>query len=148
MTLGPLDHVYYWTTDMDRAVKFYEDVLGLRLAFREGSKWAEFEAGPVRLALHGAVEGRAIEEGGGTAVFRVEDLDASRARLEADGVEFEEHVGEVEGFARFASFRDPDGNIVQIIEYVESGGSGGVARQENGTADRSQGADPPDGRGD
>ena len=119
MTLGPLDHVYYWTTDMDRAVKFYEDVLGLRLAFREGSRWAEFEAGPVRLALHGAIEGRAIEEGGGTAVFRVDDLDASRARLEAEGVEFEEHVGEVEGFARFASLRDPDGNIVQIIEYAE-----------------------------
>jgi catechol 2,3-dioxygenase-like lactoylglutathione lyase family enzyme len=148
VTLGPLDHVYYWTTDMDRAVKFYEDVLGLRLAFREGSQWAEFEAGPVRLALHGAVEGRAIEEGGGTAVFRVEDLDASRARLEADGVEFEEHVGEVEGFARFASFRDPDGNVVQIIEYAGSGGSGGVARQEKGTADRSQRANPPVGKGD
>jgi len=26
-------------------------------------------------------------------------------------------VGEVEGFARFATFRDPDGNPVQIIEY-------------------------------
>lgn len=135
MTVGPLDHVYYWTADMDRAVTFYRDVLGLRLAFREGGQWAEFEAGPVRLALHGAVEGRAVEEGGGTAVFRVQDLDASRAKLEAEGVRFEEHVGEVEGFARFASFRDPDGNVLQIIEYAEGGGPGGVARQERGSAD-------------
>jgi hypothetical protein len=27
-------------------------------------------------------------------------------------------VGEVEGFARFATVRDPDGNPVQLIEYV------------------------------
>jgi catechol 2,3-dioxygenase-like lactoylglutathione lyase family enzyme len=147
MTLGSLDHVYYWTADLDRAVKFYQDVLGLRLAFREGSKWAEFEAGPIRLALHGAVEGRAIEEGGATAVFRVDDLDASRARLETEGVEFEEHIGEVEGYARFASFRDPDGNIVQIIEYVGRG-SGGVARQRDGTAERTQRANPPVRQGD
>jgi hypothetical protein len=31
---------------------------------------------------------------------------------------FDEHVGEVEGYARFALFRDPDGNPVQIIEYT------------------------------
>jgi predicted enzyme related to lactoylglutathione lyase len=119
MTVGPLDHVYYWTADLDRAVKFYEDVVGLHLAFREGSRWAEFDAGPARLSLHGAVEGRAVETGGATAVFRVDDLDASRAALEARGAEFDEHVGEVEGYGRFASFRDPDGNVVQIIEYAD-----------------------------
>ena len=27
-------------------------------------------------------------------------------------------VGEVPGFARFATFRDPDGNALQLIEYV------------------------------
>ena len=31
---------------------------------------------------------------------------------------FDDYVGEVEGFARFATFRDPDGNPVQIIEYT------------------------------
>ncbi len=118
MAVGPIDHVYYWTSDMDRAVKFYEDVLGLRLVRRDGANWAMFETGSVRLALHGAIEGRPVEPGGATAVFRVEDLDGARAALEARGVEFEEHVGEVEGYARFASLRDPDGNVVQIIEYA------------------------------
>ena len=122
MRLGPIDHVYYWTSDLDRAVKFYQEVVGLNLRFREGSKWAEFDAGPVRLALHGAVEGRPIELGGATAVFRVDDLDAARAALEARGAEFDEHVGEVEGYGRFASFRDPDGNVAQIIELVERQG--------------------------
>jgi CreA protein len=118
--LGPLDHVYYWVSDMDRAVRFYEDAVGLSLVRRDDSNWAEFDAGPARLALHAAIEGRPMAPGGATAVFRVEDLDAARTALEARGVEFEEHVGEVQGFARFASFRDPDGNAVQIIEYRET----------------------------
>lgn len=113
-----LDHVYYWTTDIDRSVKFYEDVVGLKLARRDDGNWALFEAGPVHLALHGAIEGRPFQTGGATAVFRVDDLDEARAALEGRGAEFEEHVGEVQGFARFASFRDPDNNIVQLIEYM------------------------------
>jgi predicted enzyme related to lactoylglutathione lyase len=121
MSLGRIDHVYYWTVDMERAVKFYQEVLGLELLRRDGSNWAMFDAGPVRLALHGAIEGRPIETGGATAVFAVDDLDASRAALEERGVEFDEHVGEVEGYARFATLRDPDGNRVQIIEYAGEG---------------------------
>jgi predicted enzyme related to lactoylglutathione lyase len=123
VSVGPLDHVYYWTADMDRAVKFYEDVVGLRLIRRDGSNWAEFDAGAIRFALHGAVEGRPMEPGGATAVFRVDDLDTVRAALEERGASFRDHVGEVEGFARFASFDDPDGNPVQIIEYASGGSS-------------------------
>ena len=33
----------------------------------------------------------------------------------------EEQAGEVAGFARFASFTDPDGNTVQLIEYAQQG---------------------------
>jgi hypothetical protein len=56
--------------------------------------------------------------GGGTVVLRVGDLDAFKLALERRGVVFDAHVGEVEGRARFASFADPDGNALQIIEYA------------------------------
>ncbi len=111
--IGPIDHVYYWTRNMDAAVAFYADVVGLTLVRRDGDEWAEFEAGPVRLALHGSDSAVAS----GTVVFRVEDLDETRWTLEQRGVRFDDYVGEVEGFARFATFRDPDANPVQIIEY-------------------------------
>jgi catechol 2,3-dioxygenase-like lactoylglutathione lyase family enzyme len=113
--LGALDHVYYWTRDMDRAIDFYVNVVGLRLLRREGNEWAELEAAPIRLALHGTDE---EAPGSGTVVFHVDDLDATRMSLGSRGVPFDEHIGHVEGFARFATFRDPDGNPVQIIEYA------------------------------
>jgi len=120
MTLRGLDHVYYWTSDMERAVRFYRDALGLTLLRREGDTWALFEAGGPRFALHGLVEGHAVSAGGATAVFAVDDLDDARRRLEEEGVRFHNRVGEVAGYARFASFSDPDGNTVQVIEYAGS----------------------------
>jgi hypothetical protein len=52
-------------------------------------------------------------------VLRVRDLDAARLALEGRGVVFDAHVGEVEGRARFCSFTDPDGNALQLIEYLD-----------------------------
>jgi catechol 2,3-dioxygenase-like lactoylglutathione lyase family enzyme len=115
-----LDHVYYWVSDMDRAVAFYRDVLDLPLLRQSGDEWAEFDGGGVRLALHGAVRGHAPPPGGATAVFLVEDLDVAQATLSARGVTFG-HQGGVEGFARFLAFADPDGNTVQVIEYERRG---------------------------
>jgi catechol 2,3-dioxygenase-like lactoylglutathione lyase family enzyme len=113
-----VDHIYYWTRDMDRALAFYTEVVGLPLVRREGDEWAELDGGPVRLALHGADDDHPTS---GTVVLRVEDLEATRWTLEQRGAAFDAYVGEVEGYARFATFRDPDGNPVQIIEYAGGG---------------------------
>jgi predicted enzyme related to lactoylglutathione lyase len=118
--MSELDHVWFWVRDLGRAVAFYEDVVGLKVIRRDGDDWAELDAGPVRLGLHGAGD-RVEPRHGGTVVLRVDDLELSRAGLEAKGVRFHEHVGEVEGRLRFASFDDPDGNSLQIVEYVGEG---------------------------
>ncbi len=115
--IGTVDHVYYWTRDIDRAVAFYTDVLGFTLARRSGHEWAELDAGPLRFALHGTEDDLPPS---GTVVLRVDDLDEARATLERRGAVFDAFVGDVEGFARFATFRDPDGNPVQLIEYTHT----------------------------
>jgi predicted enzyme related to lactoylglutathione lyase len=115
--LRGIDHVYYWTGDMDRSVEFYANVLGLSLTRREGSNWAEFEAGPIRFALHGAVEGHPFTPGGATASFQVDDLDDVLAKVESRGAVVG-HRGEVGAEARYAILQDPDGNQVQLIQYA------------------------------
>jgi catechol 2,3-dioxygenase-like lactoylglutathione lyase family enzyme len=112
-----LDLVFYWVSDLTRAVEFYRDVLGLRLLRLDAGNWAEFDAGGRRFALHAAIEGQTVTPGGATAVFSVQDLDRAKAELSSRGVRFG-HEGDVEGYARFASFTDPDGNPVQVIEYL------------------------------
>jgi catechol 2,3-dioxygenase-like lactoylglutathione lyase family enzyme len=112
-----LDLVFYWVSDMERAVSFYRDVLGLKLLRQDSATWAEFDAGGHRFALHSVGDGQPVSAGGATAVFAVGDLDRARAELARRGVEFQ-HEGDVESYARFASFVDPDGNPVQLIEYA------------------------------
>ncbi len=111
--LGRIERVWFWVSDMDRALKFYTEILGLPLVHRHGDEWAELGTEPVRLALHG---GGDAHEPGGTVCLEVEDLDEARFALELRGVVFDRAAGEVEGVARFVSFADPDGNRLQLIE--------------------------------
>jgi predicted enzyme related to lactoylglutathione lyase len=117
-----LDLVFYWVSDLDRAVSFYADVLGLPIARRDGIDWAEFDAGGRRFAPHGAAPGQPVAPGGAAAVFTVGDLDEAKADLASRGV-VPDHEGDVSSYARFASFRDPDGNVFQLIEYAAPPGS-------------------------
>jgi catechol 2,3-dioxygenase-like lactoylglutathione lyase family enzyme len=112
-----LDYVYYWVADMDRALGFYRDVLGLRPARPPNPGWTEFELDGRRFALHGAVEGQRVPPKGGTVAFRVERLDEARALLERHGVPIV-HEGQVGSMARFLSVLDPDGNAVDLIEHT------------------------------
>jgi glyoxylase I family protein len=116
--IGRVEQVWFWVSDMDRALAFYTRALGLEVVRRHGNEWCELEAGPIRMALHGG--GTAESDGrepGGTVVFEVDDIDEARFSMELHGAVFAEHVGEVEGTARFVSFTDPDGNRMQLIEH-------------------------------
>ena len=109
------DLVYFFVSDMERAVTFYQDVLGLRLVYRTGDDWAQFEAGPVQLGLHASGQGE--HRPGGTLAFRVDDLDSSRVALAARGISFTPEGGGEGGELRFVEFHDPDGNVVGLLEY-------------------------------
>jgi catechol 2,3-dioxygenase-like lactoylglutathione lyase family enzyme len=108
------DLIYFFVDDMDRAVAFYRDVIGLELAYRSGDEWAQLGAGAVQLGLHSAAHG--TRRPGGTLAFTVDDLETTRAALVAQGVEIGHEGGGQGGEPRFVEFDDPDGNVLALFE--------------------------------
>ena len=56
MPVRGIDFFYYPVHNMERAVTFYRDVLGLQPAEAYGDQWVEFNAGGVTVALDGSQE--------------------------------------------------------------------------------------------
>jgi catechol 2,3-dioxygenase-like lactoylglutathione lyase family enzyme len=115
--VGRADLVYFFVSDMDRAVAFYRDVLELELIRRSGEEWSQLGAGSLQVGLHGA--GGGPVRPGGTLAFTVEDLDATKVKLVERGVVVG-HEGGGDGLGpRFVEFNDPDGNVLALFEYQE-----------------------------
>jgi catechol 2,3-dioxygenase-like lactoylglutathione lyase family enzyme len=104
-----VDFVSIPTRDRTRAVGWYRDVLGLPAS---ATSDRELETSNVTLAFwEPEREGLpfvAIEAG---VAFRVPDVAAARAELEAKGVAFVAETWD-SGVCHFAAFRDPDGNAL------------------------------------
>ena len=114
MAVKKLQNAYYVTRDMDRAVAFYRDALGLSLSFQDGAKWAQLKAGDVNFSLSSPEEA-APGAAGAVVIFEVDDLAASRAQIAAAGAEVlgERDMG---SHGKALTFRDPDGNLVQLFQ--------------------------------
>lgn len=116
MITGGIATVY--VTDMERAVEFYTETLGLDLAYRGGPSWAVVRAPDgFNVGLHESMEGAPVGESGSTTLgFRVGgSLGDVVADLASRGVEF---VGDItrETAVPLAYFRDPDGNRMYLVE--------------------------------
>lgn len=104
---------------LDKAVSWYQDVLGFTLVFRvDEAGWAEV-ASPARGVSIGLQQGEPAHGGGGTTpVFGVEDIDAARAELEQKNVRFEGDTIELPGMVKLATFFDPDGNSYMLAQSL------------------------------
>lgn len=101
--------------DMGRAVKFYGQTLGLSVK-SEGDDWSELDANGVMIGLNAR---ESTHGGGGGGAMLTLQPDGSLfdelTRLTDAGVEF---VGEVSEhpWGRIASFKDSEGNDLQLFE--------------------------------
>ncbi len=114
MAVKKFSSAYYVVNDMDRAVNFYQDILGLEIKFRDGGRWTQFDVNGVGVALADPSEGSVPPGGGATVVFEVEDLAAMRERLAQSGFTVNETV-DMGGHGKYFTTVDPAGNIVQIF---------------------------------
>ncbi len=108
---------WYPVKDINAAKRFYADVLGLKKTLDLGG-WCEFShsEGGASIGLNAMREGD--DERGATVVLRVDDLAAAQKELKAKGVKFEGEVHEVPGVVRIVTFRDPDGNRLQLVQNL------------------------------
>lgn len=106
-----------FVTDMDRSVKFYTEVLGLRLEQRFGNHWASVEAGRLLIGLHPASAQNPAGRDGSTTIGLTVDgrIDDAVSTLRAKGVKFRGPVAEDDA-GRSVYFEDPDGNSLYIFE--------------------------------
>jgi len=105
-----LAYVMKFVSDMDAAVAFYRDTLGLPLKFQTPG-WSEFVTGETTLALHIASPDNPA--GGCELGFSVEDIEAFHAAKAAAGVTFTRPPEEEHG-VKLATFLDCDGAKVGV----------------------------------
>jgi len=113
MKVEGADFAAIFVTDYPRAVEFYRGTLGLEQSQEYGRiPGGEFETGNLTLQiLDSAAVGREFAPNGSPIALRVDDVEAARAELAGQGVEF---LGETidSGVCHMAHFKDPDGNVL------------------------------------
>ena len=112
--------------DIDAAKKFYEDILGLTITSGDDPGGILYKSGDSHLFVYksayaGTNQATAASWGVG------EDIDSLTKELEAKGVRFEtydmsgvtrEGVIHLMGELKSAWFKDPDGNILNIVNKM------------------------------
>jgi catechol 2,3-dioxygenase-like lactoylglutathione lyase family enzyme len=116
-----------YISDLDRAVKFYREVLGLRLIedkYFVGGRGAALQVGTgpsvlllfrAELTMQGGMLLAHGTTGAGHVAFRIEasEIPAWRERLRAHGIPIEQEFAFGDNPPSIY-FRDPDGNVMEL----------------------------------
>ncbi len=104
--------------DLERAVVFYRDVLGLKFLL-QAPNVAFFDVGGQRLML-GQTEARELKPAGTVLYYEVADLEASFLKLKQLGAPVEQEPHFIAKFAAkelwMAFFRDPDSHLLALMQ--------------------------------
>ena len=109
--------------DLPKARKFYEEILGLKLVDTEGDEVATYQTGASRLMVyHSQFAG--TNKATGVTWLVGDELEDLVEALNEKGVRFEHYdlpettrTGDIHqsGDVRVAWFKDPDGNIISLV---------------------------------
>jgi predicted enzyme related to lactoylglutathione lyase len=110
-----VDFIGLPTHDLETAVAFYGDTLGLeRSAYRPDRHHAEFETGNLTINVMDAEKmGLQHTVSQNPVALHVDDVAEARAALEARGVSFMMDTFDT-GVCHMAFFADPDGNALML----------------------------------
>jgi len=119
--LAQIGQIAVPVSDIERAVVFYRDILGMRFLFQAPPGLGFFDCAGVRLMLDAPAKAQA-ENYSSVIYYKVPDLQAAFEALSTRGVVFEAKPHLIAKLPDhelwMAFFRDPDGNLLALMSEV------------------------------
>jgi len=107
-----------WSEDLNNLLPFYRDVVGLNVGMESPGFviLGDPNVPAVALGTHSEVRGPAKEPARHIVALETDDVDAEFARLKGRGVTFIEEPSSPGPGVRVATFTDPEGNLLQLVQ--------------------------------
>ena len=122
--LGPIGQIAVPVRDLDRAITFYRDTLGMRFLFQAPPGLAFFDCNGIRLLLDAPAGNGEFQNHSSVIYFNVPDIQLAFDTLSSRGVSFE---GKPHLIAKLpdrevwmAFFRDPDQNLHALMSELRT----------------------------
>jgi len=123
--LGPIGQIAVNAHDLERAIGYYRDTLGMRLLFQV-PQMAFFDCGGVRLML-GLPSEPVFDHPASIIYYRVDDIQAAHRVLARRGAKFTSpphFVAKLPDADLWLAFlRDTEGNVLALMSEVRSAGT-------------------------
>ena len=109
-------------SNLDRAIAFYRDILGMHFLFQAPPGLSFFDCNGVRLMLDAPAKANAAENFSSIIYYKVADIQSAYTTLMGRGVSFEQkpefvaHMPDHDLWMAF--FRDPDSNLLALMTEV------------------------------
>jgi len=120
-----IDHLAVVTTDLERAARFYKEVLGFRetgrLQMEDGGTIVFIALDSTNLELFGGGKPKEEKEESWQAglahiALAVDDVDGEYERISSHGVQFTMKPTSAIAGLRIAFFKDLDGNVLELVQ--------------------------------
>lgn len=110
--------IHYPTQNLERALIFYRDVLGLELRVQT-EEWVEFKVGDQRLALRRVdtmpPQPEPSQPAGAMIWLEARPIEEIISQLNEKNIKFMDEL-EIHSYGKTAIFEDPDGNQLGLYE--------------------------------
>ena len=108
-------------SDLDRAIDWYQRVLGFELEYRmDDIGWCELKSSVAKVNVGLSVV-ETPNPGGATPTFGVEDIESAKSSLEAAKARIDGDIITIENMVRFMTFYDADDNALMFYQMVAQG---------------------------
>src|SRR5205823_3270093 len=119
--LSRIGQIFVNVKDLDRAISFYRDTLGMQFLFQAPPNMAFFDCGGIRIML-GIADRPDLDHPASIIYYKVDDIERVYETFKARGVEFIVKPHLVAPMPTYdlwlADFKDSEGNILALMSEV------------------------------